>query len=145
MIGETLELVAHVGILAFVVTSMLSVGMSVTVAQVTTPLRNGLGRLVGDGGRGCGPLGAYGLGLVTGLRGRGVAGLVVAHGPSVRRPPVRHLWTSPEPAQTCPDLPRPAQNLPGLRCREPADGSVPDVDAATMGCTRQGEPTCRST
>ena len=45
MISETLEIVAQVGILAFVVTSMLSVGMSVTLAQVVTPLRNG--RLLG--------------------------------------------------------------------------------------------------
>ena len=45
MLGETLEVVAQVGILAFVVTSMLSVGMSVTVEQVVTPLRNG--RLLG--------------------------------------------------------------------------------------------------
>ena len=45
MISETLEIVAQVGILVFVVTSMLSVGMSVTLAQVVTPLRNG--RLLG--------------------------------------------------------------------------------------------------
>jgi BASS family bile acid:Na+ symporter len=45
MLGKTLEIVAQVGILAFVVTSMLSVDMSVTVAQVITPLRNG--RLLG--------------------------------------------------------------------------------------------------
>jgi predicted Na+-dependent transporter len=40
MLGETLEIVAKVGILGFVVASMLSVGMSVTVQQVITPLRN---------------------------------------------------------------------------------------------------------
>jgi predicted Na+-dependent transporter len=45
MISETLELVAKIGILGFVVTSMLSVGMSVTLGQVVTPLRNG--RLLG--------------------------------------------------------------------------------------------------
>ncbi|MDF3038796.1 MAG: bile acid:sodium symporter family protein [Thermomicrobiales bacterium] len=45
MISETLEIVAKVGILGFVVTSMLSVGMSVTLSQVVAPLRNG--RLLG--------------------------------------------------------------------------------------------------
>ncbi len=40
MISETLATVAQVGVLAFVVTSMLGLGMSLTVSQIIDPLRN---------------------------------------------------------------------------------------------------------
>lgn len=41
MISDTLAAVAQVGIIAFVVASMLGAGMSLTLKQVTEPLRNG--------------------------------------------------------------------------------------------------------
>lgn len=41
MIQEVLQTVAQLGILAFVVTSMLATGTSLTVAQIIDPLRNG--------------------------------------------------------------------------------------------------------
>jgi BASS family bile acid:Na+ symporter len=41
MISNTLAAVAQVGIIAFVVASMLGAGMSLTLHQVTDPLRNG--------------------------------------------------------------------------------------------------------
>ena len=40
MIGEVLQTVAQLGILAFVVTSMLATGTSLTIAQIIDPLRN---------------------------------------------------------------------------------------------------------
>ncbi len=41
MISETLTTVAQVGVLAFVVTSMLGLGMSLSIGQIVDPLRNG--------------------------------------------------------------------------------------------------------